>query len=145
MAGARRTRPRAGLVEPEYGKDFRMASLRTTVIVMALGAGVSGCSFAHWSPFHCDSCDDFPAPTYGPGNSMMPGTYTGPPPRDTGDAGPMTEGVPGSAGAPAAGGAPAASTPAPTQPEGPAPTPPAVPGPGADAAAPARDATASRS
>ena len=104
-----------------------MASLRTTVIVMALSAGVSGCSFAHWSPFHCDSCDDFPTPTYGPGNSMMPGTYTGPPPRDTADAGPERTTPPPSAGTAAPGGA------APTQPEGPASTPPAVPGPGADA------------
>ena len=34
---------------------------------------------AHWSIFHCDSCDDFPRRRMGPSYSMMPGTYTGPP------------------------------------------------------------------
>ena len=48
-----------------------------------LGTGLTGCSFAHsgqreLSIWHCDTCDDFPSPAYGPSYSMMPGTYTGP-------------------------------------------------------------------
>ena len=59
-----------------------MARLRNAVMAVALGAGVMGCSFAHWSIYHCDECDDFPMPAQGVTNSMMPGTYTGPPPKD---------------------------------------------------------------
>jgi hypothetical protein len=63
-----------------------MVRLRNVVMVFVLATGLAGCSFAHWSPniahwspFHCDSCDDFPMPAYGPNYSMMPGSYTGPP------------------------------------------------------------------
>jgi hypothetical protein len=64
-----------------------MVRLRQAVMAVALGTTVMGCTFshsnvAHYSIWHCDECDDFPAPAYGPGNSMMPGTYTGQPPRD---------------------------------------------------------------
>ena len=62
-----------------------MVRLRNAVMVFVLATGLTGCSsghwpsIAHWSIWHCDSCDDFPTPAYGPGYSMMPGTYTGPP------------------------------------------------------------------
>ena len=61
-----------------------MVRRRNVVMVFALATGLAGCSFehvpsiAHFSPFHCDTCDDFPTPAYGPNYSMMPGTYTGP-------------------------------------------------------------------
>ena len=64
-----------------------MVKLRNAVMAVALGTGVMGCSFAHWSIYHCDDCDDFPMPAQGSGNSMMPGTYTGPPPKDMTGAG----------------------------------------------------------
>jgi hypothetical protein len=60
-----------------------MARLRNVVMAVVLVTGVMGCRFAHWSPFHCDGCDDFPAPAYGPDFSMMPGSYTGLPPSDS--------------------------------------------------------------
>lgn len=56
-----------------------MVRLRNVVMVFVLATGLAGCSFAHWSPFHCDSCDDFPMPAYGANYSMTPGSYTGPP------------------------------------------------------------------
>src|SRR5271156_2778572 len=64
-----------------------MVRLRNAVMAVALGTGVMGCALsqshvARYSIWHCDECDDFPTPTYGPGNSMMPGTYTGAPPRE---------------------------------------------------------------
>ena len=65
-----------------------MVRLRNVLMGFVLATGLTGCSslqawhdggdwMSHWSIFHCDSCDDFPAPAYGPGYSMMPGTYTG--------------------------------------------------------------------
>ena len=62
-----------------------MVRLRNVLMGFVLATGLTGCSGLHgggdwmsrWSIFHCDSCDDFPAPAYGPGYSMMPGTYTG--------------------------------------------------------------------
>ncbi len=59
-----------------------MVRLRNVVMAVALGTGAMGCALsqshvARYSIWHCDECDDFPTPTYGPGNSMMPGTYTG--------------------------------------------------------------------
>ncbi len=58
-----------------------MVRLRNAVMAIALGTGVMGCALsqshvAHYSIWHCDECDDFPTPAYGPGYSMMPGTYT---------------------------------------------------------------------
>jgi hypothetical protein len=65
-----------------------MLRLRNAVVAVAMGIGVMGCAVssshvAHYSIWHCDECDDFPAPAYGPGYSMMPGTYTGPTARDS--------------------------------------------------------------
>lgn len=64
-----------------------MVRLRNALMAVALGTGVTGCAFsqsnvAHYSIWHCDECDDFPVPAYGSGDTMMPGTYTGAPPRD---------------------------------------------------------------
>ncbi len=42
-----------------------MMKLRNAVMAVALGTGVMGCSFAHWSIYHCDECDDFPMPAQG--------------------------------------------------------------------------------
>ena len=60
-----------------------MVRLRHAVMAVALGTGVMGCTLSdaqtrigHYSPWHCDDCDDFPMPAYGPGYSMMPGSYT---------------------------------------------------------------------
>ena len=96
-------------------RNSAMVRFRNAVIALVLASGMTGCSaihgtgnwVGHWSIFHCDSCDDFPAPAYGPGYSMMPGTYTG---------GPM----PGLSGADK----PPASTP----PAGPGANPSAMPG-----------------
>jgi hypothetical protein len=90
-----------------------MAKLRNAVMAVALGAGVMGCSYAHWSIYHCDECDDFPMPAQGVSNSMMPGTYTGPPPKDMTGAG-----SPAATAAAAAAGQPVDAAPA---------TPPSVP------------------
>ena len=63
-----------------------MVRLRHAVMAVALGTGAMGCALtqspshvAHYSIWHCDECDDFPTPAYGPGYSMMPGSYTRPP------------------------------------------------------------------
>jgi hypothetical protein len=60
-----------------------MVRLRNLLTALTLATGMMGCShthdYAHWSIFHCSACDDFPMPAYGPGYSMMPGTYAGPP------------------------------------------------------------------
>ena len=100
-----------------------MVRLRNVVMVVVLATGLAGCSFAHWSPFHCDSCDDFPMPAYGTSNSMTPGSYTGPP----------TPGMSGST-RPEAAAAPAGAMPGMTAPAAAAPpatsvTPPATPSP----------------
>jgi hypothetical protein len=78
-----------------------MVSLRNAVMAVALGTGVMGCGFsqsniAHYSIWHCDECDDFPMPAYGPGYSMMPGTYTGSAPRDSVEANPPATTTPDS-------------------------------------------------
>jgi hypothetical protein len=103
-----------------------MARLRNAVMAVALGTCVcvTGCSFAHWSPFHCDECDDFPAPAYGPDFSMMPGSYTGTPPSDSGAAA-----RPGSSTAPGGAGAsqPVEEAPPPVPAQAPATTPPTPP------------------
>lgn len=61
-----------------------MVRLRNALVMAAMAVGGFGCShfqgghdYAHWSIFHCSECDDFPAPAYGPGGSMMPGSYSG--------------------------------------------------------------------
>ncbi len=116
-----------------------MARLRNAVMAVVLGTGVLGCSFAHWSPFHCDDCDDFPAPAYGPDFSMMPGSYSGlPPTESTRSALPAGSTAPSGAGAPrpSAGGAPSQPV---EEAQAPAPAPPApssaTPGTGAGARA----------
>jgi hypothetical protein len=124
-----------------------MVRFRNAVIAFALATGMTGCSAFHgegnwlgrWSIFHCDSCDDFPAPAYGPGYSMMPGTYTGAatpgsggpdqPAASTPPAGAMPGMTPPAAGTP-----PAANTTPPSPPAAP-------PGPGADAREPASGLT----
>lgn len=64
-----------------------MVRLRNALVMVAMAAGGFGCShfhggnghdYAHWSIFHCSECDDFPAPAYGPGGTMVPGSYAGP-------------------------------------------------------------------
>jgi hypothetical protein len=67
-----------------------MVKLRDAVMAVALGTGVMGCTLSgsqtrigHYSPWHCDECDDFPTPAFGPGYSMMPGSYTRPPAQDS--------------------------------------------------------------
>jgi hypothetical protein len=64
-----------------------MVRLRNTMIALVLATGVMGCAhsldFGHWSIFHCSACDDFPMPAYGPGYSMMPGSYAGSQPEST--------------------------------------------------------------
>ncbi len=58
-----------------------MARIRYLLIATLLGACSTGCSFTHWSVFHCSECDDFPMQGR-MSTSMMPGSYTGPPARD---------------------------------------------------------------
>jgi hypothetical protein len=117
-----------------------MVRLRNAVMACVLASGMTGCSVFHgdgnwvgrWSLFHCDTCDDFPAPAYGPGYSMMPGTYTtvggGPAPNDPGSAPTAT---------PPAGGLPHIMDPTRGTPPANILTPPsppvATPAPGADA------------
>lgn len=101
-----------------------MGRLRNGVVVLILGTSLTGCSFAHYSLFHCDACDDFPTPAYGPDFTMMPGTYTGPSLRNSVEAGSPSTPSPSSAG-PAEGAAP---LPAPSPPTPPTASP--VQGPG---------------
>jgi hypothetical protein len=66
----------------------KLARLRNLAISLVLGASAAGCAHGNWtyarlSLFHCDECDDFPTPGYGPGYSMMPGTYAGQTPQDS--------------------------------------------------------------
>jgi len=116
-----------------------MVRLRNTVMAVVLGTGVMGCTFSHYSIFHCDECDDFPMPAYGPGFSMMPGTYTGPAVRDS-----LESNRPATS-APASGSNPATAHPDASLPPATSPTPPpppvATPGQGADARQPAAGAT----
>ena len=69
-----------------------MVRLRNALVMVAMAAGGFGCShfhggnghdYAHWSIFHCSECDDFPVPAYGPGGTMMPGSYAGTEPTST--------------------------------------------------------------
>jgi hypothetical protein len=92
-----------------------MVRLRNVVMGIVLCTGLAGCSFAHWSIWHCDTCDDFPTPAYGPGYSMMPGTYTGPPTLNSSGSGGPAGSTPPAAGA-AAPAAPAATATPPTPP-----------------------------
>ena len=112
-----------------------MVRLRNVLMGFVLATGLTGCSalqawheggdwMSRWSIFHCDSCDDFPAPAYGPGYSMMPGTYTG-----------TTTPGSGESEQPAASNSRAAAMPGMTPPPAittPPSPPSATPGPGAD-------------
>jgi len=120
-----------------------MVRLRYAVMAVVLGISVMGCTFSRYSVFHCDECDDFPMPAYGPGYSMMPGTYTGPAVR-----GSLESDRPASS-TPSSGSNPAAAQPdAPSRPVT-SPTPPAAPvvtpGQGAAARQPAAGGTDSPS
>ena len=111
-----------------------MVRLRYAVMAVALGTGVMGCALsqshvAHYSIWHCDECDDFPTPAYGPGNTMMPGTYTGAPPRDRPEANQPGNSTPDLGAVPPPT-QPAATTPLPAAPTPPTP-PSASPGQGA--------------
>jgi len=124
-----------------------MVRLRNALMAMALGTGVMGCyssHFAHYSPFHCDECDDFPTPAYGPGYSMMPGTYTGPGGRDSLESNRPATSTPSSGSNPSATQPGASSTSPASAPTPPAP-PAAIPGQGASARPPAAGATGSPS
>jgi hypothetical protein len=110
-----------------------MVKLRNTVMAVALGMSVTGCALtqsptniAHYSIWHCDECDDFPTPAYGPGFSMMPGSYTAPPAANMPAANPTTSGAP-DLGAPPPQQRPAL---APAAPAVTPPSPPAVGNPG---------------
>jgi hypothetical protein len=118
----------AKLVETDRGKDTHMVRFRGAIIAVILSAGLSGCSYSHWSIFHCDSCDDFPTPGYGPDNSMMPGSYTGAPAPGSSEAG-VTAAPSASGSAPATAPPPGGPARAPAGPAG--ATPPAPPGPDA--------------
>jgi hypothetical protein len=123
-----------------------MVRLRNAVMAVALGTGAMGCAFSqspsrlgHYSIWHCDECDDFPMPAYGPGFSMMPGSYTRPPaqesldPKQPANGAVDSDSVPPPQQLPASVPAPATTTP---------PTPPAAsPGLGANARRPAYGGT----
>jgi hypothetical protein len=103
-----------------------MLRFRNAVMAVAMGMGMIGCALsssnvAHYSIWHCDECDDFPTPAYGPGYSMVPGTYTGPTARDSAGSNSPSNVAPDSGSAP----------PPPQQPNSPAPsrtvTPPTPP------------------
>lgn len=77
-----------------------MMKVRHAVMAVALGTGGMGCALtqspshiAHYSIWHCDECDDFPTPAYGPGYSMMPGSYTAIAGQRSPDAKPATSGA----------------------------------------------------
>jgi hypothetical protein len=138
-----------------------MVRLRNVMVAVVLGTGVTGCGTSHFniariSIWHCSECDDFPMPAYGPDYSMMPGTYTGAPPRDSLESNPPANSMPPSVPV-SPGVQPGTSTPPPTTTAPPPPTttpppmtttpppatttppvpPPAAPNEGADARPPA--------
>jgi hypothetical protein len=111
-----------------------MARLRNAALAVVLITGVMGCShfsIAHFSPWHCDQCDDFPTPGYGPGFSMMPGSYTGPPTSDSVKENRPAASAPSAPVVPSTPGRDVFSEPAP--PTTPPPAPPATPDQGAGA------------
>jgi hypothetical protein len=124
-----------------------MVRLRNAVMAVALGTGAMGCvsspsqsRIARYSIWHCDECDNFPMPGYGPGYSMMPGTYTRAPAQESLESKPPANGAAGSDSVPLPQQIPtAAPPPAPATP----PTPPAAdpPGQGADTHGPASGGT----
>jgi hypothetical protein len=124
-----------------------MVRLRNAVMAVALGTGAMGCvhspqqsRIAGYSIWHCDECDDFPMPGYGPGFSMVPGSYTRGPAQESLESKPPVNGTAGSDSVPPPQQIPtAAPPPATTTP--PPPPPAASPGQGADARGPASGGT----
>jgi hypothetical protein len=119
-----------------------MVRVRHAVMAVALGTGTMGCALtqypsnvAHYSIWHCSECDDFPTPAYGPGYSMMPGTYTRPPSANSPEPKPATNDAVDSGAVPPPQQSPG-SAPPPTTTTTP-PPPPAAPGPGASVRQPA--------
>ena len=77
LIGAGRKRPSLVLTNLlGKGQGCVMVRLRDAVMAIALATGGVGCAT------FCDECDDFPSPGGPGGYSMMPGTYTGPPPTE---------------------------------------------------------------
>ena len=77
LIGAGRKRPSLVLTNLlGKGQGCVMVRLRDAVMAVALATGGVGCAT------FCDECDDFPSPGGPGGYSMMPGTYTGPPPSE---------------------------------------------------------------
>jgi predicted component of type VI protein secretion system len=109
-----------------------MVRVRHAVMAVVLGTGAMGCALtqspsnvAHYSIWHCDECDDFPTPAYGPGYSMMPGSYTVVPGQKSPESKPTTNSALDSGAAP-----PPAQVPAPPPTTTTPPTPPAAAAPG---------------
>ena len=114
-----------------------MVRVRHAVMAVALGTGAMGCALtdspshvAHYSIWHCSECDDFPTPAYGPGYSMMPGSYTGIAGQKSTESKPTTNNALDSGAAPPPQQTPA-STPSPTPTTPPVPPAAASPGLGA--------------
>ncbi len=125
----------AGLAATGSERISIMMRLRYGVMAVVLGTGMMGCSsshfnIAHWSIYHCDECDDFPMPAYGPGFSMAPGTYTNVGGRPAADANRPANAAPAGELLPAD--QPSTVTP-PTTTTPPVPPAAAAPGQGADA------------
>ncbi len=109
-----------------------MVRLRNAFMVGAMAAGAFGCAhgegshrlphWGYWSWVHCSECDDFPQPGYSH-ESMMPGSYSGPPP-DSASSSRM--GTPTSSNAPPMN-SEAAATPSDERPVPAAPVPPDMP------------------
>lgn len=53
-------------------------------LILVVGVGLAGCVT------FCDDCDDFPSPGGPGGYSLLPGSYTGPPPSQAADAPPVS-------------------------------------------------------
>lgn len=111
-----------------------MVRLRNALMIGAMAAGAFGCAhgdgthrlpqWGYWSWVHCSECDDFPQPLYGPNQSMMPGSYSGPPPQS--NSGSSRMGTPTSSNAQPLNNE-AAATPPDERPVPPAPVPPDMP------------------
>ena len=116
-----------------------MVRLRNAAMAIVLGSGVMGCAFSQsqsqshggrYSILHCDECDDFPTPAYGPGYTMMPGSYTRLPGQESSESKQPATGAVDSGSVPAPPQMPN-STPPPRI-ETPPPSPSTPPGRGAD-------------
>ena len=124
-----------------------MLRVRHAVMAVVLGTGATGCALtqspshvAHYSIWHCDECDDFPTPAYGPGYSMMPGSYTAIAGQNSPNSKPAANSAPDSGAVPPPQ-QPTASTPPGATTTPPAPPSATPPGPGASMTLPATGAT----